>query len=219
MKEAVSVFRPNGDEEQYTFLYSYNENGTLHQFTNQTPDTTYINTYGYDGDRVISIESNIAQFVTFEYENNLISSRLYQSETDIFTEEYIYNTSNQMIQVRQYFEDSLSCTHEYDYSSNNNIITIENECEIRNFEMEYNNIKNPQHLVHSQPYTKAVGISPNLTSSQIITTNPVNNPVSVESTFTYETNEQGYPTRSNSFVGDELRHTIVHTYETIEITD
>jgi len=201
----VEVVQLDADSNIYeTLLYDYDVNGLLIRSTEISNGTSYISNMLTSTEWINNGTTTITDFT---YENGLIILATLNELNFTLTNEYSYNSLNQLISKKQFDQGVFCCEDTFTYNSQGNISSQSNDSSSEISFYEYDNKKNPGLLIFDSSYLKIGEIGNN----NIIKSYSDSSSQTV--TYTYQYNDDNYPTISKTFVDGVLLRETKFTYE------
>ncbi len=205
----IEEFYSDGMLDQ-TITFLYDEQNRLAKLTNTDNDgSTNVTLYNYINNRLTSTEwmrSGTTTVTDFTYENDLIILATLNEPNYTSTNEYSYNSLNQLISKKQFDRGVFCCEDTFTYNAQVNISSTSSSSDTSVNFFDYDNKKNIGLILFDSSYLKIAEIGNNNiiksysdSSSQIVT-------------YTYEYNDDNYPTISKIFVDGVFIRELKYTY-------
>lgn len=196
-------------DETITLLYD--EQNRIAKLTDVDNDGfTNVTLYNYISNMLTStewIKNGTTTITDFTYENGLIILATVNEPNYTSTNEYSYNSLNQLISKKQFDQGVFCCEDTFTYNAQGNISSFSSSSDTSVNFFDYDNKNNLGLLLFDSSYLKIREIGNN----NIIKSYSDSSSQTV--TYTYQYNDDNYPTISKMFVDGVLLREVKYTYE------
>ncbi|PHR69255.1 MAG: hypothetical protein COA67_11035 [Lutibacter sp.] len=190
------------DELEFSSTIEYNEDGFLNKAIETIGNETYITNYIYSNGKIVTVDyPDSDETENYTYTDDLITSSVTEEGSQTYNYTYMYNSSNQMIKKTKTTQGNAVSETTYTYDINDNALSV-NYGNSNVITYTYDTKINPLRLALPNALLKIFSIGQN---NKLISNPDVN--------YTYEYNDNDYPTKQNYYLNGDLEQYNLYTYE------